>query len=49
MTNPYARYTALRARIKEKEAELTQLRTEAENEAVRGCNEFLTLSRKESV
>ena len=34
MTNPYARYTGLRARISEKEAELRELRTEAENEAL---------------
>ena len=43
MTNPYAHYTALLSRISEKEAKLRELRTEAENEALRGCNEFLTL------
>ena len=40
MTNPYDHYNALRSRISEKEAELTQLRTEAENEALRVFGEL---------
>ena len=40
MTNPYDHYNALRSRISEKEAELRELRTEAENEALRVFREL---------